>query len=359
MLTSTRICQHDDTVQHASVHLQATHLPSNRGDRLGRCFRMQRIRAELCRYHGLSVSRGCNRSSLLPRVHLLLVVLVSDIVPRESPIPYQELYRYKREELPFRISIFYSGYTLSSAFGGLIAAGIIGNMDGVAGYASWRWLFLIEGGATIVAAIPAYWLLPNYPTTTMWLTAEERALAAYRLALEADGEEDTVQGSVMKGLKQALVDPKVWLLVLIQSAAVMAMSFTYFFPSIVQTLGYPRVITLLITSPPYFAAFFFSLGNSYHSSKSNERGYHIIGAVLMAAVGQIIAVSTPNVGARLFAFHLCAMGAFSAFQVILSWVSSSIPRPKAKRAVSIALATACSNCLNIASSYLYPKSDAP
>ena len=44
---------------------------------------------------------------------------------------------YTKSELPSRISIFYSGYTLSSAFGGLIAAGIIGNMDGAGGYPAW------------------------------------------------------------------------------------------------------------------------------------------------------------------------------------------------------------------------------
>lgn len=101
-------------------------------------------------------------------------------------------------------------------------------MDGVGGYASWRWLFILEGAATIVAAIPAYWLLPNYPTTTPWLSEEERALAAYRLALEADGEDDdaTGKGAVWKGLKQCFTDPKVWLLVLIQSCATIGMSFT-------------------------------------------------------------------------------------------------------------------------------------
>lgn len=56
---------------------------------------------------------------------------------------------------------------------------------------------------------------------------------------------------------------------------------------------------------------------------------------------------------------LQAMGAFSAFQIILSWVSSTIPRPKAKRAVALALATAISNATNISTAYLYPKEDGP
>lgn len=267
---------------------------------------------------------------------------------------------YKRSELPLRISIFYSGYTLSSAFGGLIGAGIIGNMDGVGGYRSWRWLFIIEGAATVVCAVPAYFILPNYPSTTKWLGEEEQALAVWRLALEADGEEDTVKGSVLLGLKQACTDFKVWLLVIIQTGAVMGMSFTYFFPSIVQTLGYPRVTTLLLTSPPYFAAFLFSLANSWHSGKTFERGWHITSAAAIGIVGQITAMSTSKIGVRYFAFFLCAMGAFSAFQVTLSLVSNTVHRPMGKRAVAIAMATAISNGVgNIPSSYLYPKSDAP
>lgn len=56
---------------------------------------------------------------------------------------------------------------------------------------------------------------------------------------------------------------------------------------------------------------------------------------------------------------LQAMGSFSIFQLVLSWVSSTIPRPKAKRAVAVALCTAVSNATNIASAYLYPSSDSP
>lgn len=44
---------------------------------------------------------------------------------------------YTKTELPSRIAIFYSGYTLASAFGGLIAAGIISGMEGAGGYAAW------------------------------------------------------------------------------------------------------------------------------------------------------------------------------------------------------------------------------
>lgn len=56
---------------------------------------------------------------------------------------------YTRQELPLRVSLLYSGSLLSGAFGGLIAAGIVDGMAGVAGLAAWQWLFLLEGILTV------------------------------------------------------------------------------------------------------------------------------------------------------------------------------------------------------------------
>lgn len=266
---------------------------------------------------------------------------------------------YTRAELPARIATFYSGYTLSSAFGGLIAAGIVDGLEGAGGYPSWRWIFIIEGALTIALAFIGYVLLPNYPSNTSFLSEEERALAQWRLNREVNGQKDEVKDSVFIGLKQALVDPKVYLLVFIQTTAVVSMSFTYFFPSIVSTLKYPRIETLLLTAPPYFLAFLFSILNSWHSGRTGEHCFHIVIACCISVVGQIVSMSTHNTGARYFAMFLQACGAFSAFQLILSWVSATIPRPKAKRAVALAMATAISNASNIATAYLYPSRDAP
>lgn len=154
-------------------------------------------------------------------------------------------------------------------------------MEGLGGYPSWRWIFILEGALTIVMAFAGYVLLPNYPSNTAWLSAEETAMAQWRLNREVDGESDEVKESVFVGLKQALLDPKVYVLVFIQTSAVVSMSFTYFFPSIVKTLGFPRVETLLLTAPPYFLAFIFSICNSWHSGRTGEHCFHIVTACIM------------------------------------------------------------------------------
>ena len=88
---------------------------------------------------------------------------------------------YTRKELALRTAMLYSGSLISGAFSGLIAAGITGNMDGLKGLRAWRWLFIIEGVATVVIAFTAFFILPDFPRTTTWLSEEERQLAVWRL----------------------------------------------------------------------------------------------------------------------------------------------------------------------------------
>lgn len=48
---------------------------------------------------------------------------------------------YKRYELQWRFNIYFTGSILAGAFSGSLAYGIA-HMDGVAGYAGWRWVRL-------------------------------------------------------------------------------------------------------------------------------------------------------------------------------------------------------------------------
>lgn len=52
-------------------------------------------------------------------------------------------------------------------------------MDGTRGLGAWQWLFIIEGVATIAIAFGCFFILPNFPRTTKWLTEEERTLAVW------------------------------------------------------------------------------------------------------------------------------------------------------------------------------------
>ena len=116
---------------------------------------------------------------------------------------------YTRKEVATRIAILYTGNILATAFAGLIAAGVFHGLDGARGLHGWQWLFILQGAVTFVVALFGFFLLPDFPLTTAWLSEEERQLAHRRM------EEDTVanegQTSTGKGFKQAARDPLVWL----------------------------------------------------------------------------------------------------------------------------------------------------
>ncbi|EOD44167.1 putative allantoate permease protein [Neofusicoccum parvum UCRNP2] len=267
---------------------------------------------------------------------------------------------YAKDELPFRIAILYAGNTISNCFGGLIAAGVLGGMNDAAGIHSWRWLFILEGCFTIGVALLAGLLLPNYPKDVKWLTDEEREYAIWRLSTEVAGQDDGEDDkSVWYGGLLALKDPKVYMLILIQFSLNTGMAYTYFFPSIVKTLGYNKVVTLLLTAPPYAFAFFGSLGNSIHAGKTNERAFHIAIPMAISMIGNVLCISLTSTGGRYFAMYLMTLGVYSAFNVVYSWVSATIPRPRSKRAAALAMVNIMGNSTHLFTSYLYPDSDKP
>jgi hypothetical protein len=71
-----------------------------------------------------------------------------------------------------------------------VAAGVLGNLDGAQGVAAWRWLFIIEGVITMTIALSAIVFLPNYPTTTSWLSPELQAYVSCRILRDTAGTSD-------------------------------------------------------------------------------------------------------------------------------------------------------------------------
>ncbi|KAF5005095.1 hypothetical protein FDECE_8415 [Fusarium decemcellulare] len=266
---------------------------------------------------------------------------------------------YTRAELTRRIAWLYAGNALANMFGGLLGAAILGSLEGARGHAGWRWLFIIEGVIAIAFAIVASFILPNYPHTTKWLTEEEQAFAAWRLKQDINEHDTYGEQNVWSGVKLAVRDYRLYVFILMQHVSLVSQTFQYFFPTIVGTLGYGRIVTLWLTAPVWFATFLLSVCVTLSSAKTNDRSLHIICLMLMAAVGNAIATGTTAVGARFFAMFLMPMGAVSSYQIIVSWVANSFPRPLVKRSAVIAICNMIGNTATIYGSYMYPSDTGP
>ncbi|KAK7966268.1 MFS general substrate transporter [Apiospora aurea] len=102
----------------------------------------------------------------------------------------------------------------------------------------------------------------------------------YRVRKENAGIVDEDPEPIWRGLRQALVDPKLYMFAILQMALITAQSFSIFFPSIVRTLGYDREKTLLLTSPPYFFAFIVSIAVSFQGSSLSAFVTCLLGRLL-------------------------------------------------------------------------------
>ncbi|KAL4802397.1 major facilitator superfamily domain-containing protein [Aspergillus unguis] len=263
---------------------------------------------------------------------------------------------YTRKELGLRLGIFFCSAMVAGAFGGLFAAGIAAAFKD-SDIASWRWLFIIEGAATVVFAIITGFVIPDWPATTKWLSEEEKALGIMRIVEDAGSEEEEI--STKTAFKLAARDHRVWLCILGQMCLQAVASLTNFLPTLVANFGFSTIHTLLLTAPPYICTAAFCLFNTWYSDRSSTRSPHIVYPSVVAIAGIIITMATTNIGARYFALFLMLPGTYGCFQISNAWMANIGARPQKKRAISLAMNNSIGNLALVWTPYLYPDSDGP
>lgn len=88
-------------------------------------------------------------------------------------------------------------------------------MDGIAGLAGWRWIFILEGLLTVAVAFVAPFAIHDSPETAKFLTEQERAWVMYSLRTQnsVDAREVVRDESAFKVqyVIDAFKDWQIWL----------------------------------------------------------------------------------------------------------------------------------------------------
>ncbi|KAK0716429.1 major facilitator superfamily domain-containing protein [Apiosordaria backusii] len=267
---------------------------------------------------------------------------------------------YKRRERQFRISLFFSAAALAGSFGGILAYGI-GHMRGVVWENGWRWIFILEGIATVVVAVFAYWFIYNYPDTAEFLTDKERIFIRNRLAADSDATHDErfTWGNVAKALR----DPKCWLYGLsFHTMSLPLYTFSLFLPSIIRDLGYTAANAQLLTIPPYAFAFITTLTVATFSEKYGQRAIPLIGSASFAMVGYIILLANTDPQSRpglsYTGTFFAAGGIYPATALALSWPAINVSG-QTKRAVANGMQISIGNLGAVLGTQLYRQNDGP
>ncbi|KAG6843992.1 hypothetical protein H0H87_010883, partial [Tephrocybe sp. NHM501043] len=175
------------------------------------------------------------------------------------------------------ISIFFSTASLSGAFSGILAYGII-QMDGVGNRPGWAWIFILEGLFTVVFGLTSFYTLPRSPAHARFLNPKQKAYIITRLRDSgATGSDEAADSFSWREVGQAFTLPQVWMLaVIFFFDGVLVYGLAYFTPSIVAGLGYTNAKAQLFSVPPFAAAFI---------DRYKCRGYVSMFAGVLATIG--------------------------------------------------------------------------
>jgi ACS family tartrate transporter-like MFS transporter len=200
------------------------------------------------------------------------------------------------------------GTPAAFVFGGPMSTLLL-DMDGIAGFHGWQWLFVIEGAPVLLLAAAVLKLLPDGPNRAPFLTSHEKDFIAARLALE-DGPKPTETGAALRDARIFALAPVLFVIL----GAIYGL--LLWLPQIVQAMGFPNRAVGFIVALPAGGAAAGMVWWGRSSDVSGERVWHLALAMLFSAAGfAIAAVSLSNL-TELLALSAAFIGLFCCLPIV-------------------------------------------
>lgn len=207
-------------------------------------------------------------------------------------------------------------------------------MDGIGGLEGWRWIFILEGLATVIVAVGAFFLLFDFPETAPFLTEEERSFVLLRLRLqgqvklasdpESRAEEPAIEAAAYGEhfswtyVKQAFIDWQVWVSIVLywgvsllptaiprhRSTPQLTFSqvvcpiygISLFLPTIIKHLNYTSSEAQLLTIPMYITAAILAVAGAFAADKYRKRSLFLFICLAFMLLGFTMCVHSPYFG---------------------------------------------------------------
>ncbi|KAH9933974.1 MFS transporter [Epithele typhae] len=297
---------------------------------------------------------GVSNFGGLVAVRFLLGVFEAGLFPG---MVYVLTFWYRPEERALRIALILASATLGGAFGGAIAYGV-GKLDGAHGIEAWRYLFFMEGAPSCAGAVLVWFFFPDYPETARWLSADERARAAARLAgLASLGHQRATWAEAQRTLRDWRLYAHYLTYITI---SVPFSSMSLFSPTIVAGLGYEGLEAQLFTVPPYAIAFCVTVAVAYASDKYEVRSIGTAGSMLIAGACFIVEGALPAESFKVrYVFFVIALSfAFACIPPLLSWLTANL-RGTGASTLAVPLNVSTGQIGQIIGVYIYKASESP
>jgi len=202
------------------------------------------------------------------------------------------------------IALFMTAIPVSGAIGGPLSGWLMAHLQGVYGLAGWRWLFLVEGGGSLLVGIAAFFVLHDSVDSVRWLNADEKQRIAEDLAQDARTRTET-------SAKGAFVNARVWLLGLLYFCIAMGnYGLAFWVPTIIKASGVASVGNIgWLSAVPSLISIVAMIGIARHADRHDERRVHVAVCCVIGALGLLASVLfAANVAVSLVALIVAAIG---------------------------------------------------
>lgn len=268
---------------------------------------------------------------------------------------------YRPMEVSYRIALYFSSATIAGAFSGILAWAIM-KMDGVGGLACWSWIFILEGLATIVIGILCYFIIYNSPKTCGFLSPEETVYWEWHLKQDAGKNNEAADNEPLqwKHIREGAFHWRVWYMVLVSlGCTVPIYSFSYFLPTIINTLGWTASMAQLMSAPPYIWACICTVICSYFSDRFKNRYLFVAGPmVTFAVIGFAMALGQGKSSVTYGGVFLATAGQYAPWPAIVSWNANNYPNSHT-RGIAMGIQIGFASAGGVIASFIYRPQDSP
>jgi MFS family permease len=243
-------------------------------------------------------------------------------------------------------------FVLSVPASGIVGSPISGallQIDGFLGLHGWQWMFVMEALPAVVLGFVAIWWLTDRPEQARWLSADERALLAARLA--ADRQALAAQQVEHLSFWRLVTNGRVLMLTLICASTVTISAMLGIYqPLIIKGFGVGNIETGLLNAIPYIVACIAMVVCGRHSDRTRERIWHNAIPMLAVVVAMLLTLVAHGLMLNMLLLVVIITGTFACKGPF--WALATEALPPSVAAVAIAEINALGSLPGFGASYL-------
>ena len=219
-------------------------------------------------------------------------------------------YWFPRQQRARAIARFMAATAIAGVIGAPLS-NLLLRLNGVAGIAGWKWLFVGEGVPSVLLGLLVFWVLTDTPEEAKWLTDDERVWLIRTLEEERAG----ISASHSVHVRDVWRNKVLWQLAYIYFAISVGLySLSLWLPVVLKSLSRAsdaRVI--LLTAIPYLLAAIAMLLIARSSDRLQERRWHLMASLTGAMAGFLLSVVLTSPWLAMAALFLAAAGIWGCF----------------------------------------------